>query len=190
MLGTPSHNSDKSKLGHMTLYRFPFQAFEQGNCERIESSRVSKFVSFFSFFFLLRCAVSLVPEKCVSESACGDERKGPPSSFPPRDSPTESLFHGCQMTSCFIWFKIISCTLFDMSGLLPSSELSGAPSSVCCSFVTSVVSLQWHKLVFSQQTTLPLSPSNITSHRGLGGLIKRQTRNSLSWLDIYNAHRM
>lgn len=48
MLGAPSHNSDKSKLGHITLYGFPFQAFKQGNCEPIESSRVSKFVSFFS----------------------------------------------------------------------------------------------------------------------------------------------
>lgn len=47
MLGAPSHNTDKSKLGHITLYGFPFQAFKQGNCERIESSRVSKFVSFF-----------------------------------------------------------------------------------------------------------------------------------------------
>lgn len=47
---------------------------------------------FLFFFFLLRCAVSLVLEKCVSESACGDERKGPPSSFPPRDSPQKVCF--------------------------------------------------------------------------------------------------
>lgn len=115
MLGAPSHNFDKSKLGHITLCLFPFQAFKQANCERIESSRVSKFVSFFP---LLRCAVSLVLELCAW-ICLSRWKKGPTGQLPSQKFSTESLFYGCQMTSCFSCFEAIACTLYGLNSPVP-----------------------------------------------------------------------
>lgn len=97
--------------------------------------------------------------KCVSESACRDERKGPTRQLPSQKVSTESLFYGCQMTSCFSCFKIIAGDLAELSSRVPCSAL-WCTFQCLLQFCVSVVSLQ---LVFSQQTTLPLSPSNITS---------------------------
>lgn len=82
MLGAPSHNSDKSKLGHITLYGFPFQAFKQGNCERIESSRVSKFVSFFFFFPVKLCCFPGAGNVCLNPPVEMKERAHRAASIP------------------------------------------------------------------------------------------------------------